>query len=163
NSAGDLLPYLPADISFACERKNVLLVPNACLRWRPNPDQVAPIFQKDIGKIGIVWIPDKGQVRPVRLQLGLTDAKVTEIVGGALGEGDTVVIGSGEPKVKEPTDADLLISPRWDKLPHLPLTIMDVEEIRRHCPAVAEAAPIVRLRTQVIHGDRNWVPLYFYG
>jgi HlyD family secretion protein len=162
NSAGKLLPYLTAEVSLPSERKNVLLVPNACLRWRPSPEQVAPIFQNDIGKIGIVWVPDKGRVRPVRLQLGLTDGKVTEILEGDLAEGDAVIVGNPEPKIKQPRDADLLIVPR-NKLSRMPLTILDVEAIKRNCPAVAEAAPIVRLRTRVAHGGHRWVPLYIYG
>jgi ABC-type antimicrobial peptide transport system permease subunit len=31
------------------------------------------------------------------------------------------------------------------------------------CPAVEAAAPIVRARTQVVFGSKNWVPIYIYG
>src|SRR5262245_60016167 len=31
------------------------------------------------------------------------------------------------------------------------------------CPAVQLAAPIVRARTQVVFGNKNWVPIYIYG
>src|SRR5262249_26360746 len=31
------------------------------------------------------------------------------------------------------------------------------------CPAVHSVAPVVRARTQVVYGNRNWVPLYIYG
>ena len=42
NSNGKLLPYLTANVKFmAGERPNVLLVPNAALRWAPRPDQMA--------------------------------------------------------------------------------------------------------------------------
>jgi RND family efflux transporter MFP subunit len=43
------------------------------------------------------------------------------------------------------------------------LTANDVEAIRRDCRAVADAAPVVRLRTPLVHGQRRWVPLYIYG
>jgi ABC-type antimicrobial peptide transport system permease subunit len=43
------------------------------------------------------------------------------------------------------------------------LTPQDGEAIVRYCPAVAAVAPIVRTRTQVVYGNRNWVPLYIYG
>src|SRR5262245_43036652 len=43
------------------------------------------------------------------------------------------------------------------------LTPQDAEAIRKECPAVSAVAPIVRARTQVIYGSRNWVPLYIYG
>ena len=43
------------------------------------------------------------------------------------------------------------------------LTPEDSEAISSDCPAVRAAAPIVRARTQVIYGNRNWVPVYIYG
>jgi ABC-type antimicrobial peptide transport system permease subunit len=43
------------------------------------------------------------------------------------------------------------------------LTPQDADAIARECPAVGAVAPIVRARTQVVYGNRNWVPLYIYG
>jgi ABC-type antimicrobial peptide transport system permease subunit len=43
------------------------------------------------------------------------------------------------------------------------LTPQDCEAILKECPAVASAAPVVRARTQVVYGNRNWVPAYIYG
>src|SRR5438270_14013618 len=43
------------------------------------------------------------------------------------------------------------------------LTPQDAEAILRECPAVDAVAPVVRVRTQVVYGNRNWVPLYIYG
>jgi ABC-type antimicrobial peptide transport system permease subunit len=43
------------------------------------------------------------------------------------------------------------------------LTAEDGDVIRRECPAIRAVAPIVRARTQVVFGNRNWVPLYIYG
>lgn len=45
----------------------------------------------------------------------------------------------------------------------LTLTPQDAEAILEDCPAVRSAAPIVRVRTQVIYGGRNWVPQTIYG
>ncbi|HQR05598.1 MAG TPA: ABC transporter permease [Gemmatales bacterium] len=42
------------------------------------------------------------------------------------------------------------------------LTPQDAEAIK-DCPSVANVAPVVRARTQVVYGNRNWVPLYIYG
>jgi len=39
----------------------------------------------------------------------------------------------------------------------------DAEAILRECPAVRSAAPVVRARTQVVYGSRNWVPTFIYG
>jgi len=43
------------------------------------------------------------------------------------------------------------------------LTPQDSEAILRECPSVRSAAPVVRARTQVIYGSRNWVPSSIYG
>jgi ABC-type antimicrobial peptide transport system permease subunit len=43
------------------------------------------------------------------------------------------------------------------------LSPQDAEAILRDCPAVRETAPVVRARTQVVYGNRNWVPTYIYG
>src|SRR6266853_5879490 len=44
------------------------------------------------------------------------------------------------------------------------LTPQDADAIQRECrPAVSAVAPVVRARTQVVYGNRNWVPMYIYG
>ena len=43
------------------------------------------------------------------------------------------------------------------------LTPDDCEAILRECPAVRNAAPLVRTRTQAVCGGRNWVPTFIYG
>jgi ABC-type antimicrobial peptide transport system permease subunit len=43
------------------------------------------------------------------------------------------------------------------------LTPLDSQAILRECPAVRNAAPMVRTRAQVVSGNRNWVPNSIYG
>jgi macrolide transport system ATP-binding/permease protein len=43
------------------------------------------------------------------------------------------------------------------------LTPQDAEAILNESPAVRGAVPVVRARTQVIYGNRNWVPAFIYG
>jgi ABC-type antimicrobial peptide transport system permease subunit len=43
------------------------------------------------------------------------------------------------------------------------LTPQDADAIARDCPAVTAVAPVVHARTQVVYGNKNWVPLYLYG
>jgi macrolide transport system ATP-binding/permease protein len=43
------------------------------------------------------------------------------------------------------------------------LTPQDAEAVLKECPAVRAVAPIVRVRTQVVYGNKNWVPVYIYG
>ena len=43
------------------------------------------------------------------------------------------------------------------------LTPQDYEAILRECPSLRSAAPVVRARTQVVYGNRNWVPSSIFG
>ena len=43
------------------------------------------------------------------------------------------------------------------------LTPNDGDAIIKECPAVRAVAPITRARTQVVYGNKNWVPLFIYG
>ena len=45
----------------------------------------------------------------------------------------------------------------------LTLTPKDSDEIGRQCPAITDVAPIVRARSQIVYGNRNWVPLQISG
>ncbi len=43
------------------------------------------------------------------------------------------------------------------------LTPQDAEAILAQCPSVAEVAPLVRVRFQAVHGNRNWSPSQLCG
>ncbi|MBP8645387.1 MAG: ABC transporter permease [Syntrophobacteraceae bacterium] len=45
----------------------------------------------------------------------------------------------------------------------LTLTPEDAEAIRSEIPGVRAVAPVVRARTQLVYGNRNWVPSVIYG
>jgi HlyD family secretion protein len=112
NSSGKLLPYLTANLKFQVgERSHTLLVSNEALRWKPTVAQVVPDLRKEYARSqrggeagssaakpestsqGTVWVEDNGFVRPVAVQLGLSDGIRTEVLGDALKEGDRVVTG----------------------------------------------------------------------
>lgn len=116
NRDGKLIPYLTANLKFmVAERKNVLMVPNAALRWTPRPDQIAqPVRQvlnerqgKNPGdqeastgkedkvgsRPGVLWIPQGRYVQPVKVSLGLSDGSLTEVQSPELKEGVQVVVG----------------------------------------------------------------------
>lgn len=116
NSYGKLLPYLTANLKFQVgERTHSLLVSNEALRWKPTVTQIVPDIREeytrsqhgreggtadpksDAGKVGIVWIEDNGFVRPVQVQLGLSDGIRTEVLGDGLKEGDRVSMGEAIP------------------------------------------------------------------
>jgi HlyD family secretion protein len=114
NSDGKLIPYLTANVKFlVAERKDVLLVPNAALRWAPVPNQVAPELRRQpqkskggkSGKMkaqgsegqenspqGTLWIVKGSYVQPVKVSLGPSDGALTEVQGSGLREGMAVVV-----------------------------------------------------------------------
>jgi len=116
NSDGRLLPYLTANARFMVnERDDVLMTPNAALRWSPTADQLAPDSRKKSGSgsaarnpsdsgstgeagresspRGVVYVPAGNFVRPLTVATGLSDGSMTEIQGEAIKEGMLVVLG----------------------------------------------------------------------
>lgn len=100
-----LLPGMTAYVSITvAERKEVLLVANAALRFKPktDEDQAANKVHKRASATkrdelsGTVYILTKGTLQPVSVTLGITDGRNTEIVSGDLKEGDQVVIGESQ-------------------------------------------------------------------
>jgi ABC-type antimicrobial peptide transport system permease subunit len=45
----------------------------------------------------------------------------------------------------------------------LTMTPQDADAISKDCPSVSGVAPVVRARTQVVYGNKNWVPMSIYG
>ncbi len=123
NTDGRLLPYLTANVLFLTgEAHDVLLALNSALRFRPAPDLVAPASghanersggAPDSGQrrgrhgggddnppfqqTGALWVPDGAFVRPIHVNLGLSDGTWTEVQGEGLSDGMTVVLGVQTP------------------------------------------------------------------
>ena len=116
NSGQILLPGMTAYVSIAvAERKDVLLVPNTALRFKPTgSDNQKPAGNqpgialnggtaKPSEKLlaghprdafsGKVYVLEQGELMPVSVSLGITDNRNTEIVTGELKAGDQVVVG----------------------------------------------------------------------
>lgn len=114
NSSGKLLPYLTANLQFEIgRRQNVLTVANSALRWKPQPQQIAPEFrpepgsknsrkpgaQKDAnnskegGEHGTLWVRDGDFVRPLKVKVGWSDGAMTEVSGEGVSEGLEVITG----------------------------------------------------------------------
>jgi HlyD family secretion protein len=93
----ELRPGMTAEVVFRVdERTDALLVPNAALRFVPPADTIAAIEPPpgplDGGASRVVWVADGGgQPRPVRIRIGITDGRVTEVAGGELAAGDRVI------------------------------------------------------------------------
>jgi HlyD family secretion protein len=114
-----LLPGMTANVRVVVDRKaTVLKVPNAALRFRPQgmegegPTPGGPQAQarqarpggmpaahgaQARGPGGRVWVLGAdGKPTAVPLRLGISDGTFTEVLGGALTEGQEVMVGSTE-------------------------------------------------------------------
>jgi len=105
-----LLPGMTAYVSIAvAERKDVLLVPNAALRFKPaNAGKQKPAGNQPGAAGGgaakpgqdtfsaKVYVLEQGELAPVNVSLGITDNRNTEIVTGELKAGDQVVVGEAQ-------------------------------------------------------------------
>jgi HlyD family secretion protein len=92
NRSLKLKPGMTANVTIVTEeRENPLRVPNGALRFRM-PD--VPVDRKTAR----VWVVDRtGLVRQVPVTTGIADSLSTEIVKGALKEGDAVIVGIEPP------------------------------------------------------------------
>ena len=109
NPGGKLLPYLTAQTDFlVAQRKNVLMVPNAALRWVPLASQILPgvaatghpapatqpvALPKAATGRGTLWVVDGNFVRPVSVDVGLSNDYDTQVISNQLRPGMEVVVG----------------------------------------------------------------------
>ena len=115
-----LLPGMTAYVNIAvAHRKGVLLVPNAALRYRPTGAEKAEKGAADAARpaapqgqgmggaqaaqrrreagSGTVHVLDGNEVRPVKIGIGITDSRFTEVASGDLAEGARVITGENLP------------------------------------------------------------------
>jgi len=128
-----LLPGMTAYVNIGVQkRSDVLLVPNAALRFKPAdavekkaeaeakpPAGGAPASgdagkgpgerkgKKRDGQNGMVYVLANGELRPVSVQLGITDNRNTEILSGDLKAGDRVVTGENSNGSKAPSSVGM--------------------------------------------------------
>ena len=107
-----LFPGMTAYVNIAvAERRDVLLVPNAALRFKPaNAEVQKPAAnQKDGNRLsghprdgfsGKVYMLENNEPKPISVSLGITDNRNTEITGGELKAGDQLVVGEAQAAVK---------------------------------------------------------------
>jgi HlyD family secretion protein len=102
-----LRPGMTASISIVAEqKKNVLRVANAALRFKPDPEDKELAKNRDANGIeaaeddgtmkGLhrVWVLDiDGKVHTENIKTGIYDTRYAEITGGGLSEGQKVIIG----------------------------------------------------------------------
>lgn len=112
NANGKLLPYLTAQAEIlVAQKKHVLIVPNAALRWVPLKSQIAPgtapartdhastqsaASLLSQAPTGTVWIASGQFVRPMVVRTGLSNNYYTQIMSAQLRPGMKVVIGDAQ-------------------------------------------------------------------
>ena len=121
-----LLPGMTAYVNIGvAKRADALLVPNAALRFKPadvaekkaengaNPASTATggpgdkKGKKRDGQSGTVYVLDGEELKALSVQLGITDNRNTEVVGGELKEGDRVVLGENTNGSKPPSSVGM--------------------------------------------------------
>lgn len=134
NADSKLPPYLTANLQFQVgQKKDVLLIPNSALRWKPQVNQVVPDQRAAYGQAqrakeatpgdkptaelehshqGTLWVPEGNLVRPVAVHTGLTDGQFTEITGSDLPDRSKVVIGMAEAKDKDSSSSASPFTPQ---------------------------------------------------
>jgi HlyD family secretion protein len=105
NPDGALLPGMTANASFlVSDRRDVLLIPNAALSFKPEGWKPQRSGKRGRGgpqtDSATVFVLVDGQPQPRRIQLGPSDADMTEVAGGNLKAGETIITGSNTPDKK---------------------------------------------------------------
>jgi HlyD family secretion protein len=117
-----LLPGMTAYVNIGvAQRKDVLQVPNAALRFKPVEEEEQAERNPSPRNVGSgggegrsrgearniangrVYVVDGREIRPASVQLGITDNRSTEIVGGELKEGDTIVVSEAPATATKPS------------------------------------------------------------
>jgi HlyD family secretion protein len=92
-----LKPGMTANVSIILdEKKGVLRVPNAALRFRPAERSAEATPQKGSAdqKGSAVWVLENGKPKRIKVTTGIGDGNYTEVVSGDLKEGDAVIVES---------------------------------------------------------------------
>lgn len=101
-----LAPGMTAYVNvIIAEKKNVLVVPNAALRYKPTdmaskeakeiqkqPSEMKAKKEKKDPNTGVVYVFDNGVPKAVRVTTGITDNRLTEIISDTLKAGDKIIL-----------------------------------------------------------------------
>ncbi|MDO9179755.1 MAG: efflux RND transporter periplasmic adaptor subunit [Agitococcus sp.] len=103
-----LLPGMTAYVDIVLEeRSNVLLVPNAALRFKPtipkdkkavatNTDTVKTARKGGRSGMAKVYTVVQGELKDIKFKTGISDGKFTEVLGSELKEGTSVVVSDSQ-------------------------------------------------------------------
>jgi len=131
NPEQKLMPGMTAYVNIAiAQRQDVLMLPNAALRFRPvvatpkigkPPSKSPDKSQAEGGKLqgdnkqgsgrgkdgaqpmGTVYVLENGQPKPVRVSVGISDNRFTEIIGDVIKESTAIIVEDLQPPAKAST------------------------------------------------------------
>lgn len=121
NRESKLKPGMTANVTVMVEYKsNVIRIPNEALRFAPPGDiKIDKKVRMSLrGKNSrLVWRMDKGRdLEPVPIRTGITDGDYTQLVRGAIGDGDKLVVEaldrSGKPIISKKARPSLRVRVR---------------------------------------------------
>jgi len=97
NEDGRLMPGMTAHVKIlVAERKDVLRVPNAALRYKPVVSEEAsakkPVGKKSGDGPSVYRLGMDNQPAPVKLKIGISDGTYSEVLEGELKSGDALVV-----------------------------------------------------------------------
>ncbi len=110
-----LLPGMTAYVNIViAQREDVTTVPNAALRFRPSdagsrPGKAQTGGDKPKGQarnkdntipMGTVYVLENGKPKAVRISVGITDNRMTEVLDGEIKAGDAVIVEDLQPSSK---------------------------------------------------------------
>ena len=105
-----LKPGMTANVSVPVDsRTSVLKIPNAALRFRPDPEDLWIVPQQGSGgnasRSGpvVYMLTPEGKLKSLVVKLSLTDGTYTAMESGSLKEGDQVVVGLMTTRAMEAT------------------------------------------------------------
>jgi HlyD family secretion protein len=90
---------------IVAQHRNVLQIPNAALRFKPA--EGTPVVTKarstedKQGNGGIVYVLQQKLLSAVPVRLGISDGRSTELLAGAIRDGDALVVGTAEPATEQ--------------------------------------------------------------
>ena len=97
-----LAPGMTAYVNvIIAEKKNVLLVPNAALRYKPSAVKEGVGVEgkasqrkreKPSTKMGAVYVLENGVPKALPVRLGITDNRLTEVTSDTLKAGDSIIV-----------------------------------------------------------------------
>lgn len=89
-----LRPGMTANVIFeVAKAANVLRLPNAALRFDPNPPEPStpPGAPRKRSRVPTIYVLDEGRPNPRQVRTGLSDGAFTELVSGDVSEGAKII------------------------------------------------------------------------